>query len=204
MNTIPYSNEKWEDMSPTTVYTLPEIPKDDPDIVHLLTTIKKRKIPITHERKNSGVGRSTTFGIAYKKYQGHKYSYCVNNKKYPELYDAILKVGRKVCPIPFYGIQVNHNYMALPHIDKNNIGHSTIMSIGEYTGGEFCVKNGDETIEYDLGYKPIVIDAVKNVHWVKPITEGDRYSFVFFTGKPVNNSKLGMVRPSDIEELHKP
>jgi hypothetical protein len=202
MNTKLYENEKWEDMSSMTVYRLPEIAKDDPDIVHLLTTIKKRKIPITHERKNSGVGRSTTFGIAYKKYQGHIYSYCANNKKYPELYDAILKVGRKVCPIPFYAIQVNHNYTAKPHIDKNNIGHSTIFSIGDYSGGEFCIENGGQ---YDLGYKPIVVDAVKNVHWVNDITNGDRYSFVFFTGKSIYNGKLKrLLKPSDVEELHKP
>lgn len=202
MNTKLYENEKWEDMSSTTVYRLPEIAKDDPDVVHLLTTIKKRKIPITHERKNSGIGRSMTMGIAYKKYQGHIYSYCATNKKFPELYDAILKVGRKVCPIPFYAIQVNHNYTAKPHIDKNNVGHSTILSIGDYSGGEFCVENGGV---FDLAYKPIVVDAVKNVHWVQEITGGDRYSFVFFTGKPIRNGKLNrMLKPSDIEEIHKP
>jgi hypothetical protein len=205
MEIIDYDNTIWEDMCSNVIYRLPEIAKDDPDIVNLLETIKKRKIPITHERKNSGIGRSTTFGIAYKKYQGHIYSYCANNKKYPELYDAILKVGRKVCPIPFYAIQVNHNYTAKPHIDKNNIGHSTILSIGDYDGGEFRVKDGKAVIEFDLCYKPIVVNAVKNMHWVNDIHRGDRYSFVFFTGKPIYNRKLNrLLKPSDVEELHKP
>ena len=204
ITTKSYAGEKLPELSDIVVYQLPELARDDPDVMHLLTTIKKRKIPITHERKNSGVGRSTTFGIAYKKFQGHKYSYCVNNKKYPELYDAILKVGRKVCPIPFYAIQVNYNYNALPHIDKNNIGHSTIFSIGDYVGGEFCVKDGDNSIAYNINYKPIVLDATINTHWVNDITSGDRYSFVFFTGKPMQNKKLGVVKPSDIEVLHNP
>jgi len=195
MKVEPYTLQ--DTLDPACIYTLPEIDKNDPDVVHLLQTIKKRKIPITHERKNTGVGRSTTFGIAYKKFQGHKYSYCVNNKKYPELYDALLKVGKKICPIPFYAIQVNHNYEASAHIDKNNIGHSTILAIGDYTGGEFCV----EGAEIDIGYKPIVVDATVNVHWVNKVASGDRYSFVFFVGKPIHNKDLGLLKPSDLGEL---
>lgn len=196
-----YANQAWTDLSDNIVYTLSEIPRDDPDVVHLLTTIRKRKIPITKERKNTGVGRSTTFGVAYKKWQGHKYAPCVNNKKYPELYEAILKVAIKFCPIPFYAIQVNHNYAATPHYDKNNVGHSMIFAIGHYKGGELCARNGDNCKEFDVGYKPVIMDATAVKHWVNAVTEGDRYSFVLFTGKTINNKKLGEIKPSDFGPL---
>jgi hypothetical protein len=191
-----YNNQ--DPLDPATIYLLPEMDPADEDVAHLLTTIKKRKIPINTERRNSGVGRSTTFGIAYKKFQGHEYKWCVNNTKYSELYEAILKVGRKICPVPFYAIQVNHNYSALPHYDMNNIGHSVIVSIGDYTGGDFCVKNGDISIDLNINYKPVLVDATKNLHWVTEITSGDRYSFVFFTGKPI-----GGKNPSDVGEIYK-
>ena len=185
-------------LCPNTIYTLPDMDPEDADVVHLLATIKKRKIPINTERKNSGLGRSTTFGIAYKKFQGHEYKWCVNNTKYPELYDALLKVGRKICPVPFYAIQVNHNYAALPHYDMNNVGHSVIVSIGDYTGGAFCIKDGDGDLNFNINYKPILVNATTNLHWVDDITSGDRYSFVFFTGKTIANRK-----PSDVGDIYK-
>lgn len=196
MNCEKYNNQSL--LCPTTIYTLPELDPNDADVAHLLATIKKRKIPINTERRNSGVGRSTTFGIAYKKFQGHEYKWCVNNTKYPELYEAMLKVGRKICPVPFYAIQVNHNYAATAHYDMNNIGHSMIFSIGEYTGGELCVKDGDGSIDMNINYKPVLVDATTNLHWVNDISSGDRYSFVFFTGKTI-----GGKRPSDVGEIYK-
>lgn len=184
-------------LSSDTIYTLPELSPEDPIVAHLLTTIKKRKIPINHERKNTGVGRSTTFGIAYKKFQGHEYKWCANNRDYPEQYDAILQLGRKVAPIPFYAIQANHNYAALPHFDINNTGHSTIFAVGSYKGGEFCIKDDEGFVELDICYKPILVDASTNLHWVNEVSEGDRYSFVYFVGKVI-----GGKHPSDVGQIY--
>ena len=190
-----YTGQK--ELSSDTIYTLPELSPEDPVIKHLLETIKKRKIPINHERKNTGLGRSTTFGIAYKKFQGHEYKWCANNRDYPEQYDAILKAGRQISPIPFYAIQANHNYAALPHYDMNNIGHSTIFAIGSYTGGELCIQDGEGFMELDICYKPILVDATKNLHWVNDVKEGDRYSFVYFVGK-----QIGGKNPSDVGNIY--
>lgn len=185
-------------LDPDTIYILPELSPDNEVVKNLLDTIKKRKIPYNRSRKNSGFGRSTTYGITYDLFHGHTYKWCANNRDYPQQYDAILKAGRAISPIPFYAIQANHNYTALPHYDINNIGHSTIFAVGDYTGGEFCVKDGDGELAFDIRYKPILIDATKNLHWVKEITEGDRYSFVFFTGKTI-----GGVSPSNVGEIYK-
>lgn len=186
------------------IYKLPELSRDDPDVKHLYEVIQKRKIPISKERKNTGIGRSQPFGIAYKKWQGHKYDWCTNNTKYPELYEAILKVGRKISPVGFSAIQVNENYEAAPHYDINNVGHSVVLAIGDYEGGEFCLKdneydiaNTEKDIKLDIGYKPILVNAVANMHYVNAITSGKRYSFVFFTGKPIGGKK-----PKDVGIIH--
>ena len=39
----------------------------------------------------------------------------------------------------FMSIQVNRNYASRPHVDKNNLGMSYIVSLGRFTGGEICV-----------------------------------------------------------------
>lgn len=206
MEITEYSPEEHQILCDNVCYKLPELSRDDPDLIHLLETIKKRKIPITKERKNTGIGRSQPFGITYKKFQGHQYAWCANNNKYPELYEAILKVGRKISPVSFSAIQVNHNYPASPHYDVNNVGHSVILAIGDFSGGEFCLKhdeynigNCDNDIKLDVCYKPILINASKNMHYVNEIISGDRWSFVFFTGKTIGGKK-----PSDIGVLFNP
>jgi hypothetical protein len=204
MEITTYNPEEHKILADNFIYKLPDLSPDDEDVKHLLEVIKRRKIPITKERKNTGIGRSQPFGIAYKKWQGHKYDWCINNAKYPELYEAILKVGRKISPVGFSAIQVNHNYPAAPHYDINNVGHSVIFAIGEYEGGEFCLKhneydiaNCENDIKLDICYKPILINAVTNMHYVNEITSGDRYSFVFFVGKPIGNKK-----PTDVGIVH--
>jgi hypothetical protein len=181
-------------------YRLPELSRDDPDMIELLRVIKKKKIQINRERKNTGVGRSMTLGICYKKWQGHCYAWCTGNEKYKELYECLLKVGKRISPVGFSAIQVNHNYPALPHKDANNVGHSVIFAIGDYTDGEFCLRpeEGDD-IKLDVAYKPVLVNAAVNTHFVSEITSGDRWSFVFFTGKAIGGKK-----PSDVSVLFNP
>jgi hypothetical protein len=70
---------------------------------------------------------------------------------------------------------VNKNICSPPHIDKNNVGPSYIIALGEFTGGNLCI----EGKEYNIKNKFLKFDGTK-AHWVTPF-KGTRYSLVFFT-----------------------
>jgi predicted 2-oxoglutarate/Fe(II)-dependent dioxygenase YbiX len=79
------------------------------------------------------------------------------------------------------------NYEAKPHRDKNNVGESLVVAWGDYTGGELVTVADDGTeTEYNIAYKPVIMDASKITHYVKPITSGTRYSVIFFKTKMTN------------------
>lgn len=154
----------------------------DKDIKKLLELLEATTIPITNSRKNSGVGRSQVFGIIHRRYHSG-YKEGRNNVKFPEIYKLLLKVGRKYCKIPFNAIQLNHNYEAKKHIDKNNEGNSCIFSIGNYKGGLLQIYEDGENSKptnYDINYQPLIFNGANYYHKVTPIKSGNRYSFVFF------------------------
>lgn len=104
---------------------------------------------------------------------------------------------------PFTSIQVNKNYAARPHVDKNNLGVSLILGLGDYSEGQLWVHDEtgsvDLTVEEDITssgrsyrkgrtYRGQELDirdqwAVfdgNRLHAVRPFT-GERFSLVFFT-----------------------
>ncbi len=72
-------------------------------------------------------------------------------------------------------IQVNKNIQSPPHVDKNNVGDSYIIGLGEYTGGDLVI----EGEAHDIQYTFLRFDG-RLAHWVTPF-KGTRYSLVFFT-----------------------
>ena len=102
----------------------------------------------------------------------------------------------------FTSIQVNKNYASRPHVDKNNLGESLIIGLGDYTGGEIWVHDEtgdvpfrlDESIScmyhYEEGatYSGSVLDPRgqwsrfngSRLHFTKPF-EGERFSLVYYT-----------------------
>lgn len=102
----------------------------------------------------------------------------------------------------FTSIQVNKNYASRAHVDKNNLGESLIIGLGDYTGGEVWVHDEtgdvpfklDESIScmyhYEEGatYLGSVLDPRgrwscfngNRLHFTKPF-EGERFSLVYYT-----------------------
>lgn len=72
-------------------------------------------------------------------------------------------------------IQINKNIRSPPHIDKNNVGPSYIIALGEYSGGELYIEGKPHNIKNRF----LKFDGTKG-HWVAPFT-GTRYSLVYFT-----------------------
>jgi len=102
---------------------------------------------------------------------------------------------------PFTTIQVNKNYAARPHVDKNNLGQSLIIGLGDYKGGELWIHEDDGNVELTLKedialphYTEGALLKGRNMdirntwesfdgnqlHFTQPFT-GNRYTLIYFT-----------------------
>jgi len=155
----------------------------------VLTLLRDTKFPINASRKNVSITKQTSFVLGEVNYRGQAVlNYKTRgssrfNKKFPELYKAITDLIQGIYPeFKYTTIQVNKNVLSMPHIDKNNIGPSKIIALGDFIGGELYIEG-----------MPFNIKNIwksfngKRGHWVAPFT-GERYSLVFFTHtfKPPN------------------
>ena len=104
-------------------------------------------------------------------------TYHVVAKKFPELYEKILKFGKTFVPFDFTSIHVNHNVVCPRHLDPYNTGPSCIISIGDYKGCNLVVESYGE---YDTNCKPLIFDGSKLYHYNTQLISGNKYSFVFF------------------------
>ena len=90
------------------------------------------------------------------------------------------------------------DYCALPHYDSGNVGPSTIVSFGCYTGGELVLAS-DSTeglIEVNTFLTPVVGNFSAVRHWTKPLS-GLKFSLVFFR-LDLTGSKKGRVKQKQL------
>ena len=119
--------------------------------------------------------RGCVFGMVKPKFRRDvQLSYY--SRKCPEIYAELCRIGKLICPFEFKTIQVNHNLVCPPHIDRANKSESILVSFGEYTGGLIVI----EGKEYNAYHTPIQFDGSKQLHWNTPI-QGNKYSLVFFS-----------------------
>lgn len=144
----------------------------------ILKELERMPLHVNHFRKLTGVGRSQTFGIVGKRCREPDYSRLCWKRAY--LYKLLLDFAADYVDIPFNAITVNQNYLAGPHRDKNNIGDSLVVAVGDYTGGELEILEGPLKGVYNINREPIVGDFGKNLHQVLPF-KGTRVSLVFYT-----------------------
>jgi hypothetical protein len=149
------------------------------DVLYKLENIK---FPKNKSRVNVSVNSTEAFAMGSVNYRGQKSlggrtkGPSRFNKKFPELYESITDLIRLYKPdFKYTTVQVNKNVRSKPHVDKNNVGPSYIIALGEFTGGnlfiegeKFNIKNKWKNFNGTLG------------HWVEPF-EGTRYSLVYFT-----------------------
>tara|TARA_B100001094_G_scaffold308166_1_gene340530 strand:+ start:866 stop:1432 length:567 start_codon:yes stop_codon:yes gene_type:complete len=145
-----------------------------------------------HIRKLGFPCESITFGtqkIRFKKrtemYQPSRW-----NKKFPDLYDALLELATYIIPDDFIfngemNITLNKNLKCLPHHDQNK-GDSIIMGFGDYEGGRLILHHKDNNNttcdnEYvDIKYKPFKFNGKNILHSTENF-KGNRYSVIYFT-----------------------
>jgi len=103
-----------------------------------------------------------------------------NNAKYPKLYELLTELIALYKPnFKYSTIQVNYGFACKKHCDKNNVGPSYTISLGDFDGGELEVDDREYVTTYVSKNRFIKFNG-NNEHWVLPF-EGERYSIVYFT-----------------------
>lgn len=165
-------------------------PLDDtrPDLNKVLQMLSNITVPLCTNKMGRamsfGPHRSMTLGVVKSRIKRQfALSYCT--KKYPELYDVILAFGKSFVPFDFDAIHVNHNVVCPRHLDAKNAHQSCIVSIGEYQGGDLIIESCDklQTKTVNTRNQPLIFDATTLYHYNTPITQGNKYSLVFFSTK---------------------
>jgi hypothetical protein len=143
-------------------------------------------------KKGEGaIARGVAFGFGNNR---RGYDYFVKNKAHPEVYEALVELGDTIVPKgwDYQTIQLNHNAKAKKHLDKNNVGKSVIIGIGDYTGGELRVFSPDSSKyhDYNIKNRPTMFNGAVLPHETQPFsnpTEYEkgrgRYTIVYFRHK---------------------
>jgi hypothetical protein len=148
----------------------------------VLDLLESTTFPNCRSRKNVGDKTIKAFALGTVNYRGQKSlggrtrGPSRFNKNFPKLYGEIRKLIQTHRPaFPYTTIQVNKNVCCDPHVDKNNVGPSYIIALGDYTGGKLVV----EGKQFDIHNRWKKFDG-RLGHWVTPF-KGTRYSLVYFT-----------------------
>jgi hypothetical protein len=164
------SNETFE------VKVLPMVSKTEFDNVFQL--LEKISIPFKTGR-SSRFGfpkhRATIFGKTKGRFNGI-IGLSVHSKKYPAIYEELLRIGKLICPFEFDSIFVNKNVVCPKHKDAKNNGESLLVSFGDYSGGNIVIDN----INYDANCTPIIFNGAGLEHYNTDDLVGTKYSLIYF------------------------
>lgn len=119
--------------------------------------------------------RAFCFGITRGRFNG-VVGLSMASKKYPDIYDEIMRIGKIICPFDFNSIHLNHNVVCPKHYDSKNVGESMLVSFGDYTGCNIVI----EGIVYDAKHTPVIFNGSKREHWNTDDLTGNKYSLVFY------------------------
>lgn len=161
------------------VKQLPKLDKTEFNLLYEL--LSQISIPFkqgNNSRHNFKKHRATTFGVTRGRYNGI-IGLSNLSKKYPKIYEEILRIGKIICPFEFQSIHLNHNVVCPKHKDSNNAGESLLISFGEYEGCKIVI---DEKI-YDANCSPIIFNGSQLEHYNTDDLVGNKYSLVYFQHK---------------------
>jgi len=152
--------------------------------------LENTKFPKCKTRTNvAGKKTVLAFALGSVNYRGQKFlggrtrGPSRFNRKFPTLLTKLRKMMRLWHPeFKYTTIQVNKNFSSKPHVDKNNMGPSYGIAMGDFTGGDLYIEGKKHNIKNKL----LKFDGTLG-HWVSPY-KGTRYSLIFFTHtfKPPN------------------
>jgi len=148
----------------------------------VLDELQRINFPKNTSRKNISSKPTSSFTLGTVNYRGQKIlggrtrGPSIFNTKFPKLYSLVKKLIKLHKPdFKYTTIQVNKNIQSDPHIDKNNVGSSYIIALGDFTGGDLMIEGERFNIRNEWKYFNGTLG-----HWVEPF-EGERFSLVYFT-----------------------
>ena len=163
--------------------------------LHLVTGNERSGTKFFNREKNSGKPESTLFGWTWRKNMGNSHREWDEEKQLyktklmsenPELLQLFKEFSANHFPF-FKWDQVQINYMPQgcrmkEHLDKKNVGESYLIAFGGYKGGDTYVKNKNDKnyTLYDCRVCPLVFNGAERRHGVSTVTQGERYSLVFY------------------------
>jgi hypothetical protein len=164
----------------TDVIQLPKIAPSELNCLYgMLESIYITKRGIQSNRRGFPIGhRSVTFGYVKGRYNGI-YDLSNYTKKYPDIYDELLRIGNIYCPFKFTSIHINKNVVCPKHYDSKNVGNSMLLSFGDYTGCEIVI-NGKK---YNADCNPVIFNGAMLEHYNTDDLIGTKYSLVYFSSK---------------------
>jgi len=163
------------------VHYLKKLNPDAPIVKDVLEELQETHIPMNFSRNNSGAGHSISLGRVSDRFHHMMVSSGRYDDKFPELKKVIWRLGHKIVPFKFTTVQVNYNYKTKPHIDKNNVGSSVIVGLGDYIGGDVVVSGKRHSIKYH----PLMFNGAKHLHSTTAY-KGNRYSLVYFRTRDID------------------
>ena len=104
-----------------------------------------------------------------------------NMKKDPRIYN---ECKRLFPDFKFDFVIINKNLKSPPHKDTNNTQQSLIVGLGDYNGGDLCIKEEDTGVvtNHCIFKSPMYFNGRDNLHWTDDF-EGDRYVVILGSSK---------------------
>lgn len=155
-------------------------------LIELYNLLLEVNIPSNHHRiKDAGIGRTISFGYTFK-YIGQtvvpsRGNFLRNGKRILQLLDEIAKYYK----IDYTTVALNHNYQTKRHFDVMNRKGNTLISFGDYKGGELVVETSKGDITIDTYLCLVNFNGDKLAHWNLPVIEGNKYSIIYYCSRKV-------------------
>ncbi len=113
-----------------------------------------------------------------------------HNKKFPKLLELLKECVKSFDPnFNFTTIQINKNVLTPPHRDKNNVGLSLALSVGDFQGGGIEQFNEDGTSTLLDTKNCFQYQDGSLLHRTLPYL-GERYAMIFFFHQAGFNSPM--------------
>lgn len=148
------------------------------ELYQMFEAVTLTKRGVSNNRRDFPHYYGAIFGMVRPrfKYKGYD-ELSLDSKKFPPIYEEIIRIGNVICPFKFNSIQVNKNLVCPSHLDGNNRGLSLLVSFGDYTGCTIVVKG----ISYDANCRPVIFNGALHEHYNTNDLIGTKYSLVFFS-----------------------
>ena len=104
-------------------------------------------------------------------------------KKHQRIIELATKYIELLDPnFTYTSIQFSKCMLTPKHVDKNNVGNSIIVGVGDYTGGALNIHHGEEVEPIDIWRTPYMFDAGNTYHSTGEFS-GDRITITWFSVK---------------------